>query len=123
MFYDTPRWCGRAEAPERIDTVSHFFPFRPGAEFLPASSRTLKGDYGLCLRSQGCSTLVTMFKMKKKFPRPSKIYGRLSSITRFVHSPSTLLGVNREQQMVQRTAMYEQGCKLIVSVPAHVTER
>ncbi|KAF9642557.1 hypothetical protein BDM02DRAFT_3133008 [Thelephora ganbajun] len=53
-----------------------------GAEFLLASSGTLKDNCGLCLRSLSRGNLLNVFKTTKRFTGSWKIYGRLCLITR-----------------------------------------
>jgi hypothetical protein len=60
-------------------------PFRLGAEILPASSNASKDSCGIWLRSLSRGDTLTMLKTTKSFPGTSRIYGRLSSITGFVH--------------------------------------
>jgi hypothetical protein len=68
--------------------VCCYSPFRLSAEFLPANSLALKDN---------CGRLSTTLKTMNKFLGSSKVYGRSSPITRFVHdlSSHTLAGVDK----------------------------
>ena len=67
----------------------------PGAERFPASSRRSKGSYRFRQRSPICSKSLTPFKTMELSPDSLKIYGKLSSITRFVRDPRVLSDIDR----------------------------
>ena len=93
-FRNASKQCHRTEAPGRIDTVRRHSLIRLGTELLLAHSTASKDNFNLCLRSQSYRNLVAMFRMVKIFPDSSKIYGRPSLITRFVHVTGTLLSAD-----------------------------
>ena len=65
-------------------------------DFLPASSRTSKGDCDPFTRGKSCSDLMSTFKTMKIYSGFSKICGRLSPITRFVHHLGAFLDIDGE---------------------------
>ena len=67
-------------------------------DFLPASSRTSRGDCGPSTRGKSCSNLITAFKTMKMYSGFSKICGRLSLITGFVHHLGAILDVYMENR-------------------------
>ena len=67
---------------------------RLGIDFLPAISTTSRGDCGLSTRGKSCSNLMTAFKTMKMYLGFSKIFGRLSPITGFVHNLGAILNVD-----------------------------
>jgi len=67
-------------------------------DFLPASSRTSRGDCGPSTRGKSCSDLMTTFKTMKMYSSFSKICGRLSAITGFVHHLGAILDVDGENR-------------------------
>jgi len=77
-----------------------FFPFDLGLDtnFLPASSRTLRGDCSPSTGGKSCSGLMTTFKTMKMCSDFSKICGRLSPITGFVHHLDAILDVDGENR-------------------------
>ena len=74
----------------RRDEVMRYaiFSFMFSTYLLPASSRSSRN-------SCGRRPMLIMSKMMKKRSHFSKIYGRRSSIIRFVSHPNTLLSINR----------------------------
>ena len=73
-------------------------PLRLGVDLLPASSRTSRGDCGPSTRGKSCSDLITTFKTMKMYSDFSKICGRLSPITGFVHHLGAILDVDGENR-------------------------
>ena len=69
---------------------------RLDVDFLPASSRTSKGDCDPFTRGKSCSDLMSTFKTMKIYSGFSKICGRLSPITRFVHHLGAFLDIDGE---------------------------
>ena len=67
-------------------------------DFLSASSRTSRGDCGPSTRGKSCSNLMTVFKTMKMYSGFSKICGRLSRITGFVHHLDAILDVDGENR-------------------------
>jgi len=67
-------------------------------DFLPASSRTSRGDCGPSTRGKSCSDLMATFKTMKMYSGFSKICGRLSPITGFVHHLDAILDVDGENR-------------------------
>jgi len=66
--------------------------------FLPVISTTSRGDCGPSTRGKSCSDLVTTFKTMKMYSGFSKICGRLSPITGFVHNLGAILDVDGENR-------------------------
>jgi len=71
---------------------------RLGIDFLPVSSRTSRGDCGPSTRGKSCSNLMTAFKTMKMYSGFSKICGRLSPITGFVHHLGAILDFDGENR-------------------------
>ena len=95
---NTSRRRARTEAPTRFDTVCHSPPSRLDIDFLPANSMSSRDSCGRYARSQGWSDLLTPLKTVKVCSGFSKICGRTSPITRFVHHPGTVLDAYRENR-------------------------
>src|ERR1700742_3263000 len=63
--------------------ISH--PIKLCTKFLPANSRTLRGNCSCWTRAcQGCSNLLTPFRVMELYLSSLKIYKKLSLIIRFV---------------------------------------
>jgi len=80
-------WCVTLRSLSRLDL-----------DFLPASSRTSRGDCGPSTRGKSCSDSMTTFETMKMYSSFSKICGRLSLITGFVHHLDAILDVDRENR-------------------------
>jgi len=77
-------------------------PLRWGTELRPASSRTLRDDYGHGLRGWDRSDPLTAFKMTKRCLGSSKIYGRLSPTTRSARDLNTVLDADKDGRQCSR---------------------
>ena len=68
------------------------------AEFLPASSRTSKGDCGFYQRSLERSNQITFLRAMKTYLNFSRIYERSYPITGFVIDLDSLLDVDKDNR-------------------------
>ena len=69
-------------------------PLRLDIDFLPASSRISRGGCDPSTRGKSCSGLMTTSKTMKMYSDFSKICGRISPITEFVHHLGAILDVD-----------------------------
>ena len=85
------------EQRRRYQLVRYVIPrplLRLDIDSLPAISTTSRGDCGPSTRGKSCSNLMTTFETMKMYSGFSKICGRLSPITGFVHNLGAVLDVD-----------------------------
>ena len=89
---------GGATPPGWTVGVCHCSPSILGADSFPANLRSSRSHCGRCPGSQGCGGSLTTFETTGMCPTYSRIYGRPSSTSRFVHDLGAVLDVDRNNR-------------------------